>query len=84
MVNAKTMIVDRIIPGEAGGRYTRDNIRPHCSPCSCRQGVRRTHEIRWATSMYDDDDMCRGCGVHFLAVHDVNCATIAAIPEGWR
>jgi hypothetical protein len=30
-----TVTVDRFpIPGRAGGRYTRDNIRPACSPCN--------------------------------------------------
>lgn len=36
---------DRILPAELGGRYTRDNIAPHCMLCSCRQGQRRTVEI---------------------------------------
>lgn len=26
----QTLTVDRIVPGAAGGRYTRDNIRPAC------------------------------------------------------
>lgn len=39
------LIVDRIIPGELGGRYTRDNIAPHCALCSCRQGQVRTCAI---------------------------------------
>ena len=38
--------VDRLVPGEDGGRYTRDNIGPHCAVCSCRQGQRRTVELR--------------------------------------
>lgn len=37
--------VDRLIPGERQGRYTRDNIAPHCAVCSCRQGQRRTSEL---------------------------------------
>lgn len=67
MVNNRTMIVDRIVPGEQGGRYTRANIRPHCQTCSCRQGNRRTQEIRLATSGYTDDDICKSCGVDFWA-----------------
>lgn len=39
------LIADRIIPGERGGRYTRDNIAPHCALCSSRQGQRRTVAI---------------------------------------
>lgn len=49
MVDKRTLVVDRIIPGEEGGTYRRDNIRPHCGPCSCRQGQRRTVEIFSAT-----------------------------------
>jgi hypothetical protein len=45
LVNSHTMIVDRITPGEQGGRYTRNNIRAHCVGCSGRQGQRRTLEI---------------------------------------
>lgn len=37
--------VDRIIPSERHGRYDRDNIAPHCGPCSHRQGQRRTVAI---------------------------------------
>jgi len=40
------LVADRIISGENGGRYTRDNIAPHCQLCSCRQGQRRTTELR--------------------------------------
>lgn len=32
------MVADRIIPGIRGGRYTRNNIRPQCHPCSRKQG----------------------------------------------
>ncbi len=42
------IFVDRIIPGERHGRYTRDNIAPHCCLCSCRQGQRRTTQLRCA------------------------------------
>lgn len=45
-VTFETMCVDRHpVPGEQGGRYTRDNIAPHCVRCSGRQGQRRTTEI---------------------------------------
>ena len=37
-VDMQSMVVDRIIPGKHGGRYTRDNIRPQCIPCSRLQG----------------------------------------------
>lgn len=47
-VNGKTLIVDRIIPGAQGGRYTRDNIKPHCPDCSNRQGNRMTQDLRKA------------------------------------
>lgn len=31
----ETVTVDRYpIPGRAGGRYTRDNVRPACGPCN--------------------------------------------------
>jgi hypothetical protein len=46
LVELEDLIADRIIRGEDGGRYTRDNIAPHCPLCSCRQGQRRTMEIR--------------------------------------
>lgn len=39
------LFVDRIIGGENGGRYTRDNIAPHCCPCSGRQGQARSVAI---------------------------------------
>lgn len=39
------LVADRVIPGERGGTYARDNIAPHCSLCSCRQGQRRTTEV---------------------------------------
>lgn len=87
MVNDRTMIVDRINPGEFGGRYTRDNIRPHCSPCSCRQGSTRTAQIRAATSGYTEDDLCRSCGVGFWAGmrkgHAVGCKQPARDLGGW-
>jgi len=73
MVSVKTMCVDRIIPGEQGGRYIRSNIRPHCALCSHRQGQRRATEKRKATDPYGDNDCCRKCGAHFLAVHAADC-----------
>ncbi|AER48990.1 HNH endonuclease [Mycobacterium phage PRodriguez] len=88
MVSDKTMIVDRIIAGEFGGRYTRDNIRPHCATCSCRQGARRTNELIRAKSPYGDDDLCRECSTHYLADHADGCtlgvAALAEIAPGWR
>jgi hypothetical protein len=33
-----TVTVDRVVPGVAGGRYTRDNIRPACGPCNSETG----------------------------------------------
>lgn len=38
IVTIETIFVDRIIPGAEGGRYTRDNIKPHCCRCSHQQG----------------------------------------------
>ncbi|AGT12812.1 HNH protein [Mycobacterium phage Phelemich] len=83
MVNDDTMIVDRIIAGEFGGRYTRDNIRPHCCGCSGRQGQRRTAEIRAATCGYDDTDHCKTCGAHYLGVHADRCKQPARDLGGW-
>lgn len=78
LVDDDTMIVDRIIPGELGGTYRRDNIRPHCRTCSCRQGARRTLELwqaRRAADPYGPDDLCRTCGAHYLGVHADGCPT---------
>lgn len=44
------LFVDRLIPGERGGRYARDNIAPHCCRCSGRQGQSRTTQLRWRTA----------------------------------
>lgn len=38
IVTAKTIVVDRIMPGSSGGTYRRNNIRVHCGWCSTRQG----------------------------------------------
>lgn len=46
LLEFEDLYVDRIIPGEDGGRYTRGNIAPHCCLCSCRQGQVRTTAIR--------------------------------------
>ena len=73
MVSTATMCVDRIIPGEEGGTYRRDNIRPHCPTCSHRQGARRTLEIARERSPYNDRDECKECGVYFLAKHAPTC-----------
>lgn len=83
MVSNKTMIVDRIVPGEAGGRYTRNNIRPHCGTCSGRQGQRRTMEIRAATCGYGEDDCCLSCGAHYLGEHAARCAQPARDLGAW-
>lgn len=88
MVSDRTLICDRIVPGEFGGRYTRGNIRPHCQTCSCRQGNRRTQELRglappgsvWADP-YDDTDHCRGCGRHYLGEHKWGCVWITPWDE---
>ncbi len=76
-----------VATGEHGGRYTRDNIRPHCSPCSCRSGQRRTAEIARAKSLYGDDDRCRECRAHYLAPHADGCALRAqeraSVAPGW-
>ncbi|MCU1418525.1 MAG: hypothetical protein JWP32_2699 [Schumannella sp.] len=45
LVELADLVADRIFPGEDGGRYTRDNIAPHCPLCSGRQGARRTQVI---------------------------------------
>lgn len=45
LVELEDLIADRIIGGEVGGRYTRDNIAPHCPLCSGQQGQRRTVAI---------------------------------------
>lgn len=39
MVDAKTLTVDRIIPGALGGSYRRENIRPACGPCNFGGGT---------------------------------------------
>jgi hypothetical protein len=76
MVSFKTLRVDRIIPGEFGGTYRRNNIRPHCVTCSCRQGFRRMREIAEQSDPYDATDHCKDCGVHFLATHSPDCALL--------
>lgn len=38
LLTAKTVTVDRIVPGCRGGRYTRDNIRPACAGCNSETG----------------------------------------------
>jgi len=87
MVNDETIICDRIVAGEFGGRYTRDNIRPHCSTCSGRQGQRRTMELlagdpgQPGACAYDDTDHCRGCGRHYLAEHVYGCVWIGPWDE---
>lgn len=38
LLTVDTVWVDRIVPGCKGGTYARNNIRPACGPCQCRQG----------------------------------------------
>ncbi|AGT12977.1 HNH endonuclease [Mycobacterium phage KayaCho] len=78
MVNDKTIHVDRIVPAHEGGRYIRSNIRPHCPTCSHREGARVKWALAQAASPYGDDDLCRACGVHWLATHAADCANLAA------
>ncbi|QHB37391.1 HNH endonuclease [Mycobacterium phage BirdsNest] len=78
MVSTATMCVDRIIPGEEGGTYRRDNIRPHCPTCSHRQGYRRMCELRDDPGSihfdpYGPDDHCRSCRAHYLDKHPLTC-----------
>lgn len=74
MLGVDEVIPDRMVPGEHGGTYRRANIRgPHCMTCSCRQGARRTAELRAASDPYTDDDTCRTCGVHYLQRHSDEC-----------
>lgn len=79
------VIPDRMVSGELGGTYRRSNIRgPHCHPCSCRQGQRRTLELwvaRRDADPYDATDHCRTCRAHFLGQHGVGCPT-PAIDQG--
>ena len=58
VVDVNTVTVDRIKPG---GSYTRDNIRPACTPCQNLQGAlitaARRHEwLSWAeqAAYYDE------------------------------
>ena len=70
MLTEDNVIPDRIVPGSEGGTYRRSNIRgPHCPTCSCRQGQRLTAEIARQADPYGDDDLCKACGVHWLATH---------------
>lgn len=46
LVDFQTMVRDKIKPGVRGGRYTLDNLRVHCSPCSQLQGHRMGLETR--------------------------------------
>jgi len=39
-----TITVDRIVPGDRGGKYIRTNIRPACGSCNSITG----NEVRWA------------------------------------
>lgn len=44
VVDIETLSVDRIIPRDQGGRYTRDNIQPACPSCNSVHG----NQLRWA------------------------------------
>lgn len=44
LLTVDTVTADRVQLGMHGGRYTRDNLRPACSPCQTHQG----NEVRWA------------------------------------
>lgn len=46
LVTAATMVVGRIVPGHQGGKYRRDNVRPECPGCSCREGQQVSTAIR--------------------------------------
>ena len=79
MLTEDNVIPDRIVPGSEGGTYRRSNIRgPHCPTCSCRQGQRMTAEIARQADPYGDDDLCKACGVHWLATHHPSCRYLAA------
>ena len=83
LLTADEVIADRAVPGELGGTYRRSNIRgPHCQTCSCRQGARRTAELRKASDPYTEEDTCRTCGAHFLASHTADCSVGAEL-ERW-
>jgi len=74
MLTEDNVIADRLVPGHLGGTYRRSNIRgPHCTGCSCRQGAALTNEIARGSDPYGDDDLCKACGVHWLAKHDSTC-----------
>lgn len=38
LLTVDTVTVDRIVPGCAGGRYVRNNIRPACATCNSVTG----------------------------------------------
>lgn len=78
MVTATSMYVDRIIAGDQGGTYRRNNIRPHCASCSHGQGARRRWAKHQASSPYGDDDLCKSCQAHYLATHAPDCANLIA------
>lgn len=44
LLEVEDIFADRIIPCIDGGRYTRDNIAPHCELCSHKQGQRIMRE----------------------------------------
>ena len=40
LLTARTVTVDRIVPGCRGGRYVRNNIRPACAKCNSETGAK--------------------------------------------
>lgn len=55
-VTFDTIFVDRIIPHEEGGTYRRDNIRPHCASCSCKQGANATNRLKRVKALTREED----------------------------
>lgn len=50
-VTVEDMVVGRITAGVEGGTYRRDNVRPECSGCSCREGQRRATAAKLAKKL---------------------------------
>lgn len=66
----ETMTVDRIVAGALGGRYTRDNIRPMCSPCNIARGVELREDLH--------RQRCRGLCYRCQIVSEYRAAREAA------
>lgn len=45
LLEFEDIFTDRIIRGEDGGTYRRDNVAPHCCRCSGRQGQARSIQL---------------------------------------